>query len=143
LLAQEVFVTLLQRAETEVRGAMEQRIRAWEASRSAGAGAGGGSDEERPSEHGAERDDAGGMGVDIGEDRPVVRVGAFCAMGKHRSVAFVHEAARRAWPREWEVRVEHRDVGAVKRSLGKARRRVKDRSVVKGGSEEDSGGAGE
>jgi hypothetical protein len=119
---------------------MEQRMRAWEAARSAGAV--GGSDE-RSSNHGAECDDAREMGVDVGEDRPVVRVGAFCAMGKHRSVAFVHELTRCAWPREWEVRVEHRDVSGVKRTLGKAERRVKGMFRARGGSNDDSDGGGD
>lgn len=41
---------------------------------------------------------------------PVLRVSAFCARGHHRSVAFVEELARRAWPTEWGVKVVHRDV---------------------------------
>ncbi|EPE25469.1 hypothetical protein GLAREA_01381 [Glarea lozoyensis ATCC 20868] len=38
-----------------------------------------------------------------------LRVGIFCQMGRHRSVAMVEELARMKWP-EWDVRVEHRDV---------------------------------
>jgi hypothetical protein len=46
------------------------------------------------------------------EDQPpkMLRVGVFCEMGRHRSVAFVEELGRRKWPREWEVEVVHRDV---------------------------------
>jgi hypothetical protein len=48
------------------------------------------------------------------EDQPpspkMLRVGVFCEMGRHRSVAFVEELSRRKWPREWEVEVVHRDV---------------------------------
>jgi hypothetical protein len=40
----------------------------------------------------------------------VLRVGVFCEMGRHRSVAFVEELSRRKWPREWVVEVVHRDV---------------------------------
>jgi RNase adaptor protein for sRNA GlmZ degradation len=38
-----------------------------------------------------------------------LRVGIYCQMGRHRSVAMVEELARMKWP-EWDVRVEHRDV---------------------------------
>ncbi|KZP29388.1 hypothetical protein FIBSPDRAFT_851411, partial [Athelia psychrophila] len=39
-----------------------------------------------------------------------VAVGVNCAMGRHRSVAFVEELSRRKWPREWTVVASHRDV---------------------------------
>lgn len=39
-----------------------------------------------------------------------LRVGGFCELGRHRSVAFVEELSRRKWPIEWEVEVCHRDV---------------------------------
>lgn len=50
----------------------------------------------------------GGEEEEDDEERPTLRVGAFCAVGKRRSVAFVEELARRKWL--WEVRVEHRDL---------------------------------
>jgi hypothetical protein len=34
----------------------------------------------------------------------------FCALGKHRSVAFVEELARKQWPDDWDVEIRHRDV---------------------------------
>lgn len=37
-------------------------------------------------------------------------VGCFCELGKHRSVAFVEELARKPWPNEWDVEICHRDV---------------------------------
>jgi RNase adaptor protein for sRNA GlmZ degradation len=37
-------------------------------------------------------------------------VGCFCALGKHRNVAFVEELARKQWPDDWDVEVRHRDV---------------------------------
>lgn len=41
-------------------------------------------------------------------------VGCFCELGRHRSVAFVEELARRKWPSEWEVEICHRDVDQTK-----------------------------
>jgi hypothetical protein len=41
-------------------------------------------------------------------------VGCFCALGKHRSVAFVEELARKQWPDDWDVEVRHRDVDQSK-----------------------------
>jgi RNase adaptor protein for sRNA GlmZ degradation len=43
-----------------------------------------------------------------------LRVGCFCELGRHRSVAFVEELARRKWPSEWEVEINHRDVDQSK-----------------------------
>ncbi|RFU35112.1 hypothetical protein B7463_g1246, partial [Scytalidium lignicola] len=40
---------------------------------------------------------------------PEVRVGIFCAMGKHRSVAMVEELAAMTWP-GWQLKVIHRDL---------------------------------
>jgi hypothetical protein len=37
-------------------------------------------------------------------------VGCSFELGRHRSVAFVEELARREWPSEWEVQIYHRDV---------------------------------
>jgi hypothetical protein len=48
---------------------------------------------------------------------PELRVGIFCAMGRHRSVALVEDLSRLSWP-GWEVRVEHRDI-SKKRGAGK------------------------
>lgn len=45
------------------------------------------------------------------------RVGIFCAMGRHRSVAMVEELARCEWP-GWRVEVIHRDIDK-KRGAGK------------------------
>lgn len=41
-------------------------------------------------------------------------VGCFCELGRHRSVAFVEELARKGWPSEWEVKIRHRDVDQSK-----------------------------
>lgn len=37
-------------------------------------------------------------------------VGCFCELGRHRSVAFVEELARKKWPSDWGVEISHRDV---------------------------------
>lgn len=44
------------------------------------------------------------------EGNRLLRVGAFCARGRHRSVAFVEELSRRSWPATWEIQVAHRDL---------------------------------
>jgi RNase adaptor protein for sRNA GlmZ degradation len=49
----------------------------------------------------------------------VLSVGCFCERGKHRSVAFVEELGRRKWPKQWIVRVVHRDVHTGRDSTGK------------------------
>lgn len=41
---------------------------------------------------------------------PVMRVGCFCAVGRHRSVAFAEGLAALRWPPEWIVQIVHRDV---------------------------------
>lgn len=54
------------------------------------------------------------------EERPTLKVGVFCVRGRHRSVAFAEELSQRLWPKEWEVRVVHRDLGrARKGSIGR------------------------
>jgi hypothetical protein len=51
------------------------------------------------------------------EDEIALRVGIFCAMGRHRSVAMVEELSKLSWA-GWGVQVEHRDI-SKKRSGGK------------------------
>ncbi|KAJ9130885.1 hypothetical protein NKR19_g9719 [Coniochaeta hoffmannii] len=83
--------------------------------------------EEREEDEGKEGLDGEGEGGDVDEEeeeeeeeRPTLRVGMFCVRGRHRSVAFAEELGQREWPREWEVRVVHRDLGRSNRkgSLG-------------------------
>lgn len=58
-----------------------------------------------------------------------INVSCFCERGRHRSVAFAQELGRMAWPRTWEVDVQHRDVdGQVKKENSR-----KGRSVRRGG----------
>jgi hypothetical protein len=51
------------------------------------------------------------------EDEIALRVGIFCAVGRHRSVAMVEELSKLSWG-GWYVKVEHRDI-SKKRSSGK------------------------
>ena len=44
-----------------------------------------------------------------------LRVSCNCALGHHRSVAFVHELAKLSWPKDWQVEVIHRDVDNKKK----------------------------
>jgi hypothetical protein len=55
--------------------------------------------------------------VNSREQKDTLRVGIYCAMGRHRSVAMVEELASLSWP-GWRVEVEHRDI-AKKRRAGK------------------------
>lgn len=63
--------------------------------------------------------------VSSSDGTSTLRVGIFCAMGRHRSVAMVEELAKQSWP-GWEVQVEHRDLskkrGSGKKSGGKSSR---------------------
>lgn len=56
------------------------------------------------------------------EAGPILRVGIFCEMGRHRSVAMVEELARLGWP-GWEVEVVHRDVDRKRGSVKNERRK--------------------
>ena len=57
------------------------------------------------------------------ESQVILRVGINCALGHHRSVAFVCELATRSWPKDWMVEVVHRDL--EKKRGGGARERQK------------------
>ncbi|KAH7346438.1 hypothetical protein BKA65DRAFT_551344 [Rhexocercosporidium sp. MPI-PUGE-AT-0058] len=47
-----------------------------------------------------------------------LRVGIFCAIGRHRSVAMVEELAKMSWP-GWQIKVEHRDLNKKRGSRKK------------------------
>jgi hypothetical protein len=61
-----------------------------------------------------------------------LRIGIYCEMGRHRSVAMVEELAKISWP-GWHVKVEHRDVsdrrGAGNKSDGKRSRGLRGRTI--------------
>jgi RNase adaptor protein for sRNA GlmZ degradation len=112
MLEHEVFVQMLDRAEGEITAEMNLVLEEWKVENGeANLGEVDGWESELAE---VERDQ---------DARPILAVSVFCARGKHRSVAFVEELARRAWPREWEVQVNHRDLekarGDVKGKRGR------------------------
>ena len=60
-------------------------------------------------EEGSRSESMNGDTVSSRDQITMLRVGVYCAMGKHRSVAMVEELARLPWP-GWRVQVEHRDI---------------------------------
>lgn len=103
------FVALIDRAEAEIKALMGLTVGAFKAppkGRSARAKTDGADDDDEEEEEEGD------------EDRPRLRVGAFCVRGQHRGVAFVEELASREWPEGWEVRVVHRDLGKGRRESG-------------------------
>jgi hypothetical protein len=86
---------------------------------------------------GSSQEDANLATVDEDPETAVLRVGCNCALGHHRSVAFVEELARREWPHDWRVETVHRDVDK-KRSAGtRARQKEWWRSVRQKNSSAD------
>jgi hypothetical protein len=66
----------------------------------------------------------------------VLRIGVCCELGRHRSVAFVEELAKRQWPAEWAVEVVHRDVAkgwGQRKAKGNRRDKGGRRKSLKGG----------
>lgn len=119
LLAEEKFLEMLDRAERDIREAMEGVVERWK---------------ERGESAEVEKDEDDEEYEDSEGDGPVLRVGAFCAMGKHRSVAFVEELARKKWP--WDVTVEHRDLYRSRDK--KAKERGKALRYMNGGNDSDA-----
>ena len=122
MLSQQGFVALLDRAEADIHAQMEIVVAQWQA-------------------HGqAEVEDKSSEGLQItnaleglqtgakiataatsedgesADDVPILSVGAFCARGHHRSVAFVEELSRKSWPKHWQVRAVHRDINQSRRT---------------------------
>ncbi|KAF2810223.1 uncharacterized protein BDZ99DRAFT_416440 [Mytilinidion resinicola] len=74
-------------------------------------------------------------------ESPVLRVGCNCALGHHRSVAFVEELARLEWPGDWRVQIVHRDVDKKRASGARAQQKgqwrvAKQESRLGGGHDE-------
>ncbi|KAH7072916.1 hypothetical protein BKA63DRAFT_516013 [Paraphoma chrysanthemicola] len=166
LLSDEKFVGKLGNVEEQIGEGMSVKLGEWESEQmerttgdEAGVGSGIGDEaaeeveggvREREMQEGDQLDDdaeviddedASGLVDDndniTSHDGPVLRVGCFCALGHHRSVAFVEELARLKWPGEWHVEVVHRDLerkkGGGKREGQK--RGWKGRRVI--GADED------
>jgi hypothetical protein len=140
MLDHDIFVESLERAEAEIRVEAEKVIEVWTAHNKAERGD---SKDDVASDIGVRRtngrayneddeanedEDAEGEDEEMVDDRPVLTVGVFCARGQHRSVAFVEELARKSWPKQWDVRVIHRDFGKV-RGDGRSKNGRRDRKI--------------
>ena len=86
-------------------------------------------------EEGKDNDEKRDGNDERGNERVVFRVGIFCEMGRHRSVAMVEELARLDWP-GWDVEVVHRDVEKNKRKMGKNEGQKHGRGTRRGFSPE-------
>ncbi|KAF2178556.1 hypothetical protein K469DRAFT_329786 [Zopfia rhizophila CBS 207.26] len=107
LLSESKFVQRLELVELEIRRAMEHKIAAY-AAESRGAGLKGqkkGTDMETIVREAPEFD-----GQESDAAQLILRVGCNCALGHHRSVAFVCELAQRPWPKDWHIEAVHRDI---------------------------------
>lgn len=131
MLEHDVFVELLRRAEAKIRATVESMIELWKANKElVGSTPRDGviskKDEPKNEEEeewgsdadGEEEDENGSTIEDIVDesDRLVLTVGIFCAQGQHRSVAFAEELSRISWPKEWQLIVNHRDLGQKRRA---------------------------
>lgn len=121
-----VFVELLERAETEIRATVESMIEQWKADKELEGSTTDDDSTNKEDESKNEEQEAGESDAADEEevencratkdamkdsDRLVFIVGIFCARGQHRSVAFAEELSRASWPRNWEILVTHRDLG--------------------------------
>ncbi|KAF2730423.1 hypothetical protein EJ04DRAFT_579891 [Polyplosphaeria fusca] len=131
LLAEPKFTAMLEAVEQEVLSTMNSKIADFVASHTNDEPISAFRQDEAPQEKMVE--EAGdGVVQDLirepstetsGSEATVLRVGCKCALGHHRSVAFVSELAARPWPKEWEVRIIHRDL--AKKRAGSERSRQK------------------
>jgi hypothetical protein len=147
LLSMPEFTEKLDAVEREIRVAMQRKIAEYGMHPDA---ENGGVEEDERAQH-EELAEGGEDGDDEGEDEDedhnkspplesqiILRVGINCALGHHRSVAFVCELAARSWPKDWMVEIVHRDL--EKKRSGGARERQK--AVQKGRRRfEDGGGS--
>lgn len=148
LLSDPTFVAKLNEGEREIREAMRRKLDKYENSTStvADSGEGDRGEREEEEEEGEENktDEKSRQAAEGDEDDEdtedrenedvenkdeendesiLLRVGCNCALGHHRSVAFVCELASRDWPKDWLVQVEHRDL--EKKRSGNAREKQK------------------
>ncbi len=73
----------------------------------------------------------------------ILRISCFCALGHHRSVAFVHTLAQSSsWPRDWEIQVVHRDVDKKRSSEGGKRSREGQKGQFRRERQRKKGGGG-
>lgn len=127
MLGQDDFAELLAEAERQIREAMAATVKEFSAAPEAAA-------KTATAAGSKQAEDEASVSMDEGDSdledpsRPTLRVGMFCAKGKHRSVAFVEELAARRWPAQWDIKVTHRDLNKPK-NVGTRQR--KDRRISK------------
>ncbi|KAF2265663.1 hypothetical protein CC78DRAFT_532329 [Lojkania enalia] len=133
LLSNSIFISKLEAVEQEIRAAMASKVAVLE-SRDKATDCGSPRDSIPQSPKQEEQDikiaaPSIGSPEETSLQEVVLRVGCSCALGHHRSVAFVQELALRAWPRDWQIHVIHRDVDKKRasgaRSMQKAAWREK------------------
>ncbi|OAL53189.1 hypothetical protein IQ07DRAFT_677932 [Pyrenochaeta sp. DS3sAY3a] len=155
LLSEPKFVDKLRDVEADIRRAMQEKTEEWELEKFESEQIGetddeknddqnqedkkkgqpkdmdqGDEDEDEESSGDEDEDDEQDDSKTEPENTILLRVGCNCALGHHRSVAFVHELSQLPWPKEWHVEVIHRDL-EVKRAGG-TRERQKARFRGKG-----------
>lgn len=114
LLAEPKFTQTLGRAVDEIRMAMDEKLaQIAQPSTQPGPDVGASSKSEdlraTPQEGNEERRSTS-PDMPPDPDEILLRVGCNCALGHHRSVAFVEELARRDWPKDWQLQIVHRDL---------------------------------
>jgi RNase adaptor protein for sRNA GlmZ degradation len=75
-------------------------------------------DAEAKNESSSDQEILGDNNANSRDKKVTLRVGIYCAMGRHRSVAMVEALAKLSWP-GWRVEVLHRDIAKKKRGAGK------------------------
>lgn len=143
LLSEPKFVQKLDAVEADIRQAMQEKM-ALRSSKEAE------KDEKVevigdlvPKENAIDQwiDGEGDEEVESRDGEVVLRVGCNCALGHHRSVAFVSELHERDWPKEWAIEVVHRDLHEKrtggKRGKQKAAWKDKRRNKTLTGGDED------
>jgi hypothetical protein len=129
MLEHEAFVELLEQAEAEIRAKMDDLIEVWERDNESfrddevDAPPEEDNSDNKKSDNGEynvrndeaeDQSEVHGQIAQVMENEPIdmtLPVGISCARGQHRSVAFAEELSRKNWPKEWEIRLEHRDLG--------------------------------
>jgi RNase adaptor protein for sRNA GlmZ degradation len=129
MLEHEAFVELLERAEAEIRAKMDDLIEGWGQDNEAlrndegdvapeeydnDEGKSDNGDYNTRNDKAEDQSEVQGPIAQAIENEPmdvILTVGISCARGQHRSVAFAEELSRKDWPKQWEIRLEHRDLG--------------------------------
>jgi len=130
MLGHNAFVELLERADFEIRKAMQKEVETWSLESNTSGDNEANEDEDGSIPKAKDMHEVGVCTSRVNNENfegsttegrqsyeeevdscPLLTVGAFCARGHHRSVAFIEELSRREWTRQWDIRVIHRDIG--------------------------------